>query len=235
MPALLVQDVMTRHQFREYRLFGRRLGSPLSPRQQRLIDELLPQVQIDNSAVYKDGGQLAELFCGMFTRFHLEIGFGGAEHLIWQAKRAKDVGFIGCEPFINGVVKLLSAIEEAKLDNIRICDDDARDLLDRLPDSCLEKVYVLFPDPWPKKRHHKRRFINQQTLNQLARVMKPRAHLCFASDIADYVGWTQDHIADNRHFELVDMEPGERPRTRYEEKAVRAGRSSTYLTIACIK
>lgn len=226
---------MKQDKFREYRLFGRRQGSPLSPRQQRLIDELLPQVGIENSAVYEDAGQLTELFGGKFTRFHLEIGFGGAEHLIWQAQNAPDVGFIGCEPFINGVVKLLNAIEEAKLENIRICDDDARDLLDRLPPSCVEKVYVLFPDPWPKKRHQKRRFINQKTLNQLARVMMPRAHLCFASDITDYITWTQDHIADNRHFELVDMEPMERPRTRYEEKAARAGRTSTYLTFACIK
>jgi len=226
---------MTQDKLREYRLFGRRQGSPLSPRQQRLIDELLPQVGIENSAVYKDAGQLAELFCGKFSRFHLEIGFGGAEHLIWQAQRAQDVGFIGCEPFINGVVKLLTAIEEAKLENIRICDDDARDLLDRLPESSLEKAYVLFPDPWPKKRHHKRRFINQKSLNQLARVMIPGAHLCFASDIADYITWTKGHIADNQYFELVDIEPMERPRTRYEEKAARAGRASTYLTIACIK
>jgi len=226
---------MTQDKFREYRLFGRRLGSPLSPRQQCLFDELLPRVRVENSAVYRDTTQLTELFGGMFTRFHLEIGFGGAEHLIWQAQRARDVGFIGCEPFINGVVKLLTAIEEAKLENIRICDDDARDLLDRLPSSCLEKVYVLFPDPWPKKRHHKRRFINQKSLNQLARAMMPGAHLCFASDIADYITWTQSHIADNRHFELVDMEPVERPRTRYEQKAVKAARASTYLTFACIK
>ena len=226
---------MTQKKFRQYRLFGRRLGSSLSPRQQRLIDELLPQVQVDNSAVYKDTGQLTKLFGGTFTRFHLEIGFGGAEHLIWQAQQAPDVGFIGCEPFINGVVKLLTAIEEAKLDNIRICDDDARDLLDRLPESCLEKVYVLFPDPWPKKRHHKRRFINQQTLNQLARTMKPCAHLYFASDIADYITWTQGHIADNRYFELTETQAMERPQTRYEQKAARAGRTSTYLTFACIK
>lgn len=226
---------MMQDKFREYRLFGRRLGSPLSPRQQRLIDELLPQVHLDNSTVYRNVEQLAELFGGKFSRFHLEIGFGGAEHLIWQAQRAADVGFIGCEPFINGVVKLLTAIEEKKLENIRICDDDARDLLNRLPESCLEKVYVLFPDPWPKKRHHKRRFITQNSLNQLARVMVPGAHLCFASDITDYITWTKDHIADNQHFEIVDIETAERPQTRYEQKAARAGRGSTYLTIVCNK
>ncbi len=226
---------MTQDKYSEYRLFGRRQGSPLSPRQQRLIEEVLPQVQIHKSVVFKQTQQLADLFSGKFTRFHLEIGFGGAEHLIWQAQRASDVGFIGCEPFINGVVKLVTAIDELNLENIRVCDFDARDLLDVLPPSSLEKVYVLFPDPWPKKRHHKRRFITQKSLNQLARVMKPGAHLCFASDIPDYISWTKDHINQNRYFEIVDVGPLERPQTRYEQKAARAGRTSVDLTIACIK
>jgi tRNA (guanine-N7-)-methyltransferase len=226
---------MTQNKSREYRLFGRRQGSPLSPRQQRLIEEVLPQVQIPKSAVFKHTRNLTDLFSGKFTRFHLEIGFGGAEHLIWQAQKTSDVGFIGCEPFINGVVKLLTAIEELNLENIRVCDSDARDLLDVLPTSSLDKVYVLFPDPWPKKRHNKRRFITSKSLKQLARVMKPGAHLCFASDISDYIGWTKDHIAQNEHFEIIDTGPVERPQTRYEQKATRAGRTSVDLTIARIK
>jgi len=226
---------MTQDKSREYRLFGRRQGSSLSPRQQRLLEQVLPQVQIPKSAVFKQARQLADLFSGKFTRFHLEIGFGGAEHLVWQAQRARDVGFIGCEPFINGVVKLLTAIEELNLENIRVCDFDARDLLDVLPALSLEKVYVLFPDPWPKKRHNKRRFITAKSLNQLARVMKPGAHLCFASDIEDYILWTKTHIAQHQHFEIIDVEPVERPQTRYEQKATRAGRTSVDLTIACIK
>ncbi len=222
---------MTQDRFSDYRLFGRKQGSPLSPRQQHLIDELLPQVRVPETA----GLKLENMFAGKPTRFHLEIGFGGAEHLIWRAQRAPDIGFIGIEPFINGVVKLLTAIDELELENIRVHDNDARDLLDLLPVSCFEKIYVLFPDPWPKQRHRKRRIITQKSLNQLARVMIPGAHLCFASDIPDYISWVKEHIANNEFFEIIDVEPAERPQTRYEMKAAKAGRSSVYLTIACIK
>ncbi len=212
------------------RLYGRQHGPRLSARQQRLVDELLPRMRLQS--VLDDGRDLplSGLFDGNITRFHLEIGFGGGEHLIWQAIKAPEIGFIGCEPFVNGVAKLLSAIEEFNLKNIRIHDNDARDLLDWLPPGGLEKVYILFPDPWPKKRHHKRRIINQNTLNQLARVMKPGAHLCFASDIPDYVSWTKNHINDNSFFVPLDCEPAERPQTRYEKKAVAAGRTPVYLT-----
>ncbi len=226
---------MTPDKFSEYRLFGRRQGSPLSPRQQRLIEEVLPRVRIPESAVFEEAKQLTALFSGQLTRFHLEIGFGGAEHLIWQAQRDLDTGFIGCEPFINGVVKALTAIEELNLENIRVYDHDARDFLDALPPSCMDKIYVLFPDPWPKKRHQKRRIINQKSLNQLARVIKPGARLSFASDIPDYISWTKDHIAQNDKFEMIDVEPVERPQTRYEQKAVRQGRVPVYLTFVCIK
>lgn len=226
---------MPRDKFNEYRLFGRRQGSPLSLRQQHLVDKLLPKVRVSEPAKPDEKLPVEHMFGGKYTRFHLEIGFGGAEHLIWQAQRAPHIGFIGCEPFVNGVVKLLTAIEELNLENIRLDDHDARDLLDRLPASCLEKVYVLFPDPWPKKRHHKRRFITQKSLNQLARTMLPGGHLCFASDIPDYVSWVKNHIDNNEHFESVDVEPVERPQTRYEMKAAKAGRNSVYLTFACIK
>jgi len=174
---------------------------------------------------------LPDMFRDRFTHFHLEIGFGSAEHLVWQAQRAPHTGFIGCEPFINGVVKLLTAIEELNLKNIAVDDQDARDLLDRLAPACLEKVYILFPDPWPKPRHHKRRIITQKSLNQLARVMLPGARLYFASDIPGYIDWTKEHISTNRHFDIIDAGPVERPRTRYEQKAASAGRKSEYLTI----
>lgn len=226
---------MTQDKFDEYRLYGRRQGSPLSPRQQQLVEKLLPLVQISKCEDREKKLHPGEIFSDKFSRFHLEIGFGGAEHLVWQAQRAPDIGFIGCEPFINGVVKLLTSIEELKLDNIRVCDHDARDFLSHLPVSCIEKTYILFPDPWPKQRHRKRRFINQTTLNQLSRVMMPGAHLCFASDIPDYVTWVKAHIASSDCFEIIDVEPVEKPQTRYEQKAVREGRSSVYLTIACIK
>lgn len=226
---------MTQNKIHEYRLFGRRLGSPLSPRQQQLMAELLPQFRLPAPVDSQKELQLGDVFPDKFKRFQLEIGFGGAEHLVWQAQKSPGIGFIGCEPFINGVVKLLTAIAELKLVNVRIDDRDARDLLDGLPASSFEKIYVLFPDPWPKQRHKKRRIISQKFLDQLARVMIPGASLCFASDIPDYISWMHSHIADNKFFEIVDREPEERPKTRYEQKAERAGRTSVYLEIICTK
>lgn len=226
---------MTQDTFSDYRLFGRRQGAPLSPRQQRFVDELLPQVRLQIPVEPGQGLQLTDTFSDKFSQFHLEIGFGGAEHLIWQAQRAPETGFIGCEPFLNGVVKLLAAIDGLNLENIKVHDQDARDLLDMLPPSSLAKVYILFPDPWPKQRHRKRRIITQKFLDQLSRVMMPGAHLCFASDISDYIAWVENHIAVHKAFEIVEVEPIKRPQTRYEQKAAREGRLSVYLSIVCTK
>lgn len=222
---------------RPLRTYGRRKGHKLSPRQQRLMDELLPELRLDLTAPAP--APLTASFPGTPEQIWLEIGFGAGEHLLWQAESHPDVGFVGCEPFINGVAKLLSQIERLGLTNIRIHDGDARDLLDWLPDATLARVFLLFPDPWPKKRHHKRRLVSPETLAALARVMRPGSELRFASDIADYVSaallavqrtpafaWTATCARDWRE------RPADWPETRYEQKAVGEGRTPYYLTFS---
>lgn len=216
------------------RTYGRRKGHKLSPRKTRLLQELLPELRLDLEA--PPPSELADLFPVAVSEVWLEIGFGGGEHLAWQAQANPKVGFIGCEPFVNGVAKLLSAIAEGDLRNIRIWDSDAREVLDWLDDASLARVFVLYPDPWPKSRHHKRRIISPQTLRALARVMRSGAELRIATDIGDYVRssleaafesgdleWRAERPADWR------VRPPDWPPTRYEKKALREGRQAHYL------
>ncbi|MDR3500736.1 MAG: tRNA (guanosine(46)-N7)-methyltransferase TrmB [Parvibaculum sp.] len=172
----------------------------------------------------------------------LEVGFGGGEHLAWHAEQNRDVGFLGCEPFINGVAKLVSEIDEKKLANVRIHADDARFLLTRLEPGSLARVFILYPDPWPKSRHNKRRFVNDETLALIEAALREGGELRFASDIPDYVAWTLAHIrrfnetAQSRLEWLAESpadwreRPADWPQTRYEEKARREGRQPGYLT-----
>ena len=169
----------------------------------------------------------------------LEIGFGGGEHLAAQAAANPGTGFIGCEPFINGVASLLAEIDRLGLTNIRIFDDDARLMLKALPDACLGRVFVLFADPWPKKRHHRRRFIAPDTLDQLARLMKDGAELRFASDHMGYVRWALSRLTAHADFQWTAAGPADwrtRPadavETRYEEKALQKGLSCVYLSFS---
>ena len=166
----------------------------------------------------------------------LEIGFGGGEHLAWQAKQHPETGFIGCEVFENGIVKLLAQIERQRLENIRIFADDARLLLAALPPASIARVFILFPDPWPKLRHHKRRILSHETLDGLAEIMTDEAELRVATDNADYLSWILERVSAPSAFEWfarrpVDWRerPGDWPPTRYEEKARAAGRSSAFL------
>lgn len=214
------------------RFYGRRKGRPLSPRKQALVDGLLPKVEArpDNVA------DLEALFGTGIREHWMEIGFGGGEHLAHQARQNPSAGIIGCEPFIDGVAKLLGNIEEEGLSNIRIWPDDARPLLDALPDAALDRVFILFADPWPKKRHNFRRFVNPDNLDRLARVMKPGAELRLASDHMDYIRWMLFHMGRDSRFEWVIEGPGDwrsRPSdwtpTRYEEKALAKGISCVYL------
>ena len=161
----------------ELRSFGRKRGRGLSARQRRLMDELLPRVALDLTC---DRIEPATHFDRDVRDIWREIGFGGAEHLIWQAERHPETGFIGCEPFEDGVVKALTAIEEGPLDNVRLHAGDARDVLRLLPDASLGRVFILFPDPWPKRKHVKRRLVSVATLRMLARVMRPGAELRIA-------------------------------------------------------
>lgn len=214
----------------ELRSFGRRRGRKLSPRQQDLFDNLLPRLSIDVAA------PLAATADGRQT--WLEIGFGGGEHLIWQAARHPDVTILGCEPFEDGVVKVLTAIEEQKLRNIRLRADDVRPLLRALPPRSIDRAFVLFPDPWPKRKHVKRRLVSTPLLDLLARAMRPGAELRIATDIGDYARtmlialmghsafhWTAARPVDWR------VRPDDWPETRYEQKALREGRRGYFLRL----
>jgi tRNA (guanine-N7-)-methyltransferase len=167
----------------------------------------------------------------------LEIGFGGGEHLIDAAKTHPNVGFIGCEPFVNGMAKALAAIEAHGLTNIRLHAGDAIDMLGRLPSACLGRVFLLFPDPWPKRRQHKRRFVSEENLRTLARVMRTGSALHFATDIDDYAGWTLARVLRSKDFTWAAEQSadwtapwaGWQP-TRYEKKARASGRRPVYLT-----
>ena len=166
----------------------------------------------------------------------LEIGFGGGEHMVHQAGLHPDKGFIGCEPYINGVAMLLGKIRQEKCDNIRIYPGDIRDLFDVLPKACAERAFLLYPDPWPKKKHHRRRFVTPEHLEPLARVMQPGAIFRVATDIPDYVRQTLEMVPKHG-FEWLCETPRDWREpwqdwisTRYEQKALREGRTPHYLT-----
>lgn len=208
--------------YRKHHFYGRRKGKTLRRHHSALMDELLPQLRVD----------LADPLAGMADPRWLEIGFGGGEHLAHQAQLHPEVSFLGAEPFVNGVAKLLAEIEERELQNVRIHDSDARDLLEVLPDGSFERIYLLYPDPWPKARHNRRRFVSAETLGHFHRILKPDGMFLFASDIADYVSWTREHIAAHGGFaeEGDAAQPYENwIETRYEAKARREGRGSSYL------
>ena len=213
-------------------LYGRRHGHKLRQGQQDLVDNLLPKLSIDLDKADRAGG----FFTNDIDDIWLEIGFGGGEHLAAAAEMHPRVGFFGCEPFVNGVAKLLAQIRTQGLENIRIHMGDARDLLDRIPAGTLGRAMLLFPDPWPKTRHHKRRFINQETLTQLHRALKPGAEFRVATDIPDYCRWTLAHMHRFGGFDWLAetpedwrVRPSDWPATRYEQKALRQGRTPVYL------
>jgi len=201
-------------------LYGRRKGPALSAHQRALIDTLLPKI-----ALRLAQGADPKTYFSNVDDVWLEVGFGAGEHLLWQAQHHPRVGLIGAEPYISGVAKLLSKIDEAEAPNIRLHTDDARDIIDALPDASLGRVFILFPDPWPKTRHHKRRFVQMDLLDRLARVMKPGAELRFASDDAPYFEWTLERICAHPAFvwsaaSSADWltRPEDWPQTRYEAK-----------------
>ena len=216
-------------------LYGRHKGHRLRSRQAGLVDTLLPRLRPRLDAPCP--ADLKDLFPQAVGSVELEIGFGGGEHLAFRAGDNPQTGFIGCEPFVNGVAKLLVEIEERGLTNIRVHDDDARKVLDWLPDASLDRVWLLYPDPWPKRRHRKRRFVAPENLDALARVMKPGAELRFATDIDDYADRSLRLIATRADFEWTARRADDWrtpwqpwPGTRYEAKAIEAGRTPCYLT-----
>lgn len=208
---------------RTYTLFGRRKGRRLRGKKSELIETLLPQLAI----AAEEAGDLQKLFPDAQDHW-LEIGFGGGEHLAEQAKNNPAVNLIGCEPFENGVASLLEHIDRDALKNIRIFPDDARILLDHLPDSSIGRCFVMFPDPWPKKRHAARRFIGPGNLPALARIMKTGGELRIASDDPLLQDWMEEHLAREPGFAaapdtekgLHPARPADWPVTRYEQKAL---------------
>ena len=213
--------------------FGRRKGHPLRAHQAGLFETLLPRLAVDLTTPARD---LAALFPHPTDDIHLEIGFGGAEHLIAQALDQPRVGFIGCEPFVNGMAKALGAIDAQKIENIRLHHADAVDLLDWLPDHSLGRLDLLYPDPWPKRRHWKRRFVNAANIARLARVLRPGGEFRFATDWANYAEWTLLRLTSAREFSWTAARADDwrKPwpgftQTRYEAKAIREGRVPCYL------
>ncbi len=215
--------------------FGRRRGKPLRAAQQAAVDELLPRLKIDLGAPPPD--RLNDLFADPVEDIYLEIGFGGGEHLLHRMSEAPATGFIGVEPFHNGMAKLLAALKDEPRGNIRLYDDDATQLLDWLPDASLAGIDLLYPDPWPKKKHWKRRFVGKANLDRFARVLKPGSRFRFASDIDTYVNWTLLACGNHPSFDWAAQTAQDWhtpydgwPGTRYEAKAIREGRKPAYLT-----
>jgi tRNA (guanine-N7-)-methyltransferase len=213
--------------------FGRRKGRPLRTHQAQAMETVLPSLAIDLTAPATQ--ELGRLF-GQRTDIRLEIGFGGGEHLVTQAAHNPDVGFIGCEGFINGIAKTVTAVSAAGLDNVRIHAGDAAELIAWLPDAAVSCVDLLYPDPWPKRRHWKRRFVQDDSLDRIARILTPGGCFRFASDIPDYIAWTLERVLRNQHFTWTAEKADDwrRPwpgfcRTRYEAKALREGRTPCYL------
>ena len=198
-----------------------------------LIADLLPRLAIAEGPIADAGA----LFPFVPREIQLEIGFGGGEHLIAEAQAHRETGFIGCEPFINGVAKALAGVESGRLDNIRLRAGDARALIAHLPATCLARAFILYPDPWPKRRHNKRRLISEAMVAELARVARPGAQVRFATDIDDYAGWTLRRFLASPAFVWGAREADDWRRpwpdwqgTRYEAKARREGRRPVYLT-----
>lgn len=219
--------------------YGRRHGKKLRKGQAGLLETRLAELAPPGIGWAENPGRekldLAALYPG--KEVWLEIGFGGGEHMLAQAQAYPNVQIIGAEPFINGVAKLLAAIERAGVDNLAVTDEDARNVMDVLPDGSISRAFLLYPDPWPKTRHHKRRFVNPEQTAQLARVMVPGAHLRIATDIEDYVRHSLEVLDRDPHFAWTANGPEDWRlawpdwhRTRYEAKALREGRTPHYLT-----
>jgi tRNA (guanine-N7-)-methyltransferase len=206
---------------RRRQVYGRRKGPRLSAHQEQLRAALLPKLLLSP----QPGRDPKTYFDKPLDDVWLEVGYGAGEHLLWQAKANSRIGLIGAEPYISGTAKLLSKLEREPVDNIRIYEEDARDIIDVLPGTSIDRVFILFPDPWHKTRHHKRRFLQMDMLDRLARVLKPGAELRFASDDAGYLAYALERLMAHPAFAWTATGPsdwktrtGDWPSTRYEAK-----------------
>ena len=213
------------------RLYGRRQGHALRAGQAALVEELLPRIAVP------DGGALdATRLFGDDRPMQVEIGFGAGEHLAAQAEAAPGIGFIGCEPFLNGVVGALGHVRDRDLGNVRLHMGDALEIVERLPDASLDRVYLLHPDPWPKARHAKRRMMNQGPLDLIATKLKPGGEFRLGTDDPTYCRWSMMVMNQRRDFEWTANtpadflnRPADWPETRYERKARRQGHEVWYF------
>jgi tRNA (guanine-N7-)-methyltransferase len=220
------------HQPRAF--FGRRKGHRLRPRQVRLIDTVLPQLAIDLTRPAP--AKLDKLFPASVSEVRLEIGFGGGESMIAQAHEQPQIGFIGVEPFVNGMAKALAGIESGSLRNIRLHFDDAVSLIAWLPEASLARIDLVHPDPWPKRRHWKRRFVQDEMISQLGRILRTGGEFRFVTDISDYAAWTLQRLLRSSGFEWTAQcaDDWRVPwpdfnGTRYHAKAQREERASCFL------
>src|ERR1700685_467011 len=225
---------MSPEQHQDRAFFGRRKGHKLRPHQARLIETLLPRLAIDLSRPAP--AELGPMFPIPVDNIQLEVGVGGGEYLIAQAQERPRTGFIGVEPFVNGMAKALAAIEGGKLQNIRLHFDDAGNLMTWLPQSSLVPIDLIHPGPWPKRRHWKRRFVQDAMVSRLARILRPARGLRFVSDIGDYAAWTLQRLLRSADFEWTAQgaDDWRKPwpgfiNTRYHAKAAREERASCFL------
>ncbi len=215
-------------------IHGRRHGKKLRPERRALIERLLPELRV----VVPQRGALdtRALFDPPVNEIWLEVGFGAGEHLAAQARVHPDIGMIGCEPFVNGVASLLATVAAEDLRNVRVLDDDARPLLEALPEAAIGRLFVLFPDPWPTRRHHTRRFVTRANLDTCARILRDGGEQRIATDHDEHCRWILDHLRHHGAFEWLARRPGDWrarpddwPATRYESKARAQGRQPVYL------
>jgi len=214
--------------------FGRRKGHKLRLHQADLIEHLLPRLALDIASPVPSN--LADMFDPPADDIRLEIGFGGGEHLVAEARAFPNTGFIGCDPYVNGMAKILTQIETHNIGNIRLFAGDAAELLAWAPRHSLGRIDLIHPDPWPKRRHWKRRFVQDATVAAMARVLKPDGEFRFVSDIADYCAWTLSHLSRSPDFAWTAERASDwrlpwadYTVTRYGAKAEREGRQATYL------
>jgi tRNA (guanine-N7-)-methyltransferase len=214
--------------------FGRRKGHKLRVHQAQLIGDLLPRLALDLAAPAP--ANLADVFTSPVTEIRLEIGFGGGEHLIAEAQAFPQTGFIGVEPYVNGMAKILAQIEAHQIGNIRLLAGDAADLLAWMPGRSVRRIDLIHPDPWPKRRHWKRRFVQDATIASMARVLRGGGEFRFVSDIDHYNAWTLSHFARSHDFSWTAERADDwrlpwphYTMTRYGRKAEREGRKAAYL------
>jgi len=218
------------------KFYGRRKGKKLRPRQQEALEAVMPSAEIslpEGTAAIDPAG----FFDFTPRETWLEIGFGGGEHLAYHAAENPDIGMIGCEPFLNGIASLCLQIHDRRLGNIRIWPEDARPFMARLAPAALDRCFIINSDPWPKKRHHKRRFIQKETLDELARLLKPGAELRMATDHPGLAAWLIEQTYFHDAFEWTAQTPADwrarpddLPETKFQNKGLKAGRPTVFLS-----